>query len=280
MSDPREAGRRIPAGTSASASAPAPAPDPMHFDGRVDDYESARPPYPSALWETLRTHGLLQPGLRALDLGAGTGLATGPLLDAGLQVTAVEPGERLAERLRMRYPAASVVVSRAEDLDLPGASFDVVVAATAVHWFDLDIVLHIVERLLTPQGTFAVWRNVFGDPDVATPFRDRVETIVRRRASQPARRGALQPSRRLPDAENMDATAERLTRDGAFLVESATTYRWSMELDADRVERLFGTFSDWSQDEVAQAGAAVRELGGTVQEHYQSWLILVRPLRS
>nr|WP_205865104.1 class I SAM-dependent methyltransferase [Planctomonas sp. JC2975] len=250
----------------------------MHFDGRVDDYESARPPYPHELWETLRGNGLLRPGLRALDLGAGTGLATGPLLDAGLHVTAVEPGERLAERLRMRYPAASVLVSRSEDLDLPDASFDLVVAATAVHWFDLDVVLPMVERALAPNGTFAAWRNVFGDPDVPTPFRDRVEAIVRRRAPQPD--GRSEANQRHPDAESLDATIERLTRDGRFKVERATSYRWSIDLDAHRVELLFGTFSDWSADEAAQAGDAVRQLGGTVLEHYQSWLILLRPVRA
>ena len=241
---------------------------PMHFNERAEDYDSARPSYPAELWTTLREQGLLEPGLRALDLGAGTGQATGPLVAAGLSVTAVEPGPRLAERLRARYPGASVVADRAEDLGMPDASFDLVVAATAVHWFDLDVVLPKISRLLAPGGRFTVWRNVFGDPTVTTPFRQRVGDIVRRRDPR---------QRRSPDPEDLDATVERLTRGGMFELVQTSTYRWSVDLSAEHVRRLFGTFSDWSESEAAQAGAAVEELGGSVVEHYQSWLILLRP---
>ena len=84
----------------------------MHFDAHADTYADARPPYPAALWQRLRELGVLQPGRRALDLGARTGQATGPLLDAGVEVTAVEPGSRLAARLRDAHPGATVLVVR------------------------------------------------------------------------------------------------------------------------------------------------------------------------
>lgn len=40
---------------------------------------------------------------------------------------------------------------------------------------------------------------------------------------------------------------------------------------------LFGTFSDWTGEEVDRAAAAVQDLGGRVVEHYRSWLIVLRP---
>src|SRR4051794_40551303 len=119
----------------------------MHFDAHAETYASARPPYPRALWQRLRELGVLHPGRRALDLGAGTGQATGALLAAGMHVTAVEPGSRLAARLRQAHPGATVLVMRAEELDLPDASFDTLVAATSIHWMDLDVVLPKVHRL-------------------------------------------------------------------------------------------------------------------------------------
>lgn len=242
-------------------------PDPRHFERRAEVYDAARPPYPPALWERVRATGLMVPGRRALDLGAGTGQATGPLLDAGLRVVAVEPGPRLAARLREAHPEVEVIVARAEDVEFDAASFDLVVVATALHWMDLAVVLPTVRRALAPDGRLLVWRNVFGDPDApVTPFRQAVGMIV-------ARRSAVRPG----SAEDAARTAEAIARDGLFSIEEVSAFRWSIELDADRVRDLFSTFSDWSADEVDEAAAAARALGGSVVEHYSSWLIEAAP---
>ena len=55
--------------------------------------------------------------------------------------------------------------------------------------------------------------------------------------------------------------------------------RSGRQLDAQAVGRLFRTFSDWSQAEVEHAVAAVTDLGGTVTEHYSSWLLVLAPIR-
>lgn len=241
-----------------------------HFDGRAADYARARPLYPAALWERVQETGLLEPGRRAVDLGAGTGQATGPLLTAGLDVVAVEPGPNLAVLLQQSYPQARVVVATAEDVPLEADSFDLAVVATAVHWMDLGIVLPKVHRALREDGRLLVWRNVFGDPAApTTPFRERVAEIVRRRPTPP----------RPGDAEDAPATARSLTRSGLFRVEDMSGFRWDVQLDDDQVRLLFSTFSDWSPAEVNEAAAAVRELGGSVVEHYSSWLIIAEPHR-
>lgn len=243
--------------------------DPRHFEGLADEYAAARPPYPPALWDAIRELGVLQPEGRALDLGAGTGQATGPLLAAGLQVTAVEPGPRLAERLRMRHPGATVLVERAEDVDLPPESFDLAVVATAIHWMDLGIVLPKLHRALAPDGHLLVWRTVFGDAAApVTPFREQVAGIVRDRHV---------PNDSDTDTEDAAATAASLTASGLFTVADISRFRWDIELDADQVRRLFATFSNWTPEEVDRAASAARELGGRVVEHYSSWLIALRP---
>lgn len=242
--------------------------DGTHFEAHAAVYDEARPPYPAALWNAVRDLGVLEPGHDAVDLGAGTGQATGPIVAAGLNVTAVEPGPQLAARLKSAYPAATVVQERAESAMLPDRSFDLAVAATSIHWMDLDVVLPKVHRWLRPNGMFLVWRNVFGDPDVSTPFRDRIARIVADREAPP----------RADDAEELGATERALTRSGLFSREAAHTYRWSIELDHEQVHRLFTTFSNWTPDEVERAASAVAELGGRVVEHYMSWLIVARPL--
>lgn len=244
----------------------------MHFEAQAANYARARPPYPLALWDRVRDLELLRPGSHVLDLGAGTGQATGPLLEAGLRVTAVEPGPALAAQLRASHPAATVIVARAEDIELPESSFDFAVAATSIHWMDLDVVLPKLHRMLVPEGKFLVWRNVFGDPSVPqTPFRERVTEIVRARDS---------PPRPGPDAEGVEAASIELSRTGLFTADDIFAFRWSIELDDEQVHRLFSTFSDWKAEEVNQAAGAVRKLGGRVVEHYSSWLVVLSPHRS
>ncbi|MFF2486863.1 class I SAM-dependent methyltransferase [Microbacterium sp. NPDC058062] len=246
-------------------------PSATHFEEGAEEYDSARPPYPPALWDRLRMIGLLESGKSALDLGAGSGQATGRLLAAGMRVTAIEPGRRLATLLEDAHPAARVIVSRAEDVELPAGSFDLAVAATSVHWLNLDIMLPKISTILTPDGHFVVWRNVFGDADAAqTPFRSRVAEIVAARHA---------PERPGPPAEDLAAMTDALTASGLFAVEDVSTYRWTVELDAAAIGRLFRTFSDWSPAEVEQAVAAVRDLGGSVVEHYSSWLLVLAPTR-
>jgi SAM-dependent methyltransferase len=240
----------------------------MHFEGHADIYDLARPPYPLQLWNAVRDLGVLEPGHDAVDLGAGSGQVTGPLLAAGLRVTAVEPGHRLAARIKTAYPAATVLEDRAEAARLPERSFDLAVAATSLHWMDLGIVLPNVHRWLRPEGVFLVWRNVFGDAAVTTPFREAIARIV-------AERDAPPPSGL---GEDLEATSLALTGSGLFSSDGAQTFRWSMELDHQQVHRLFTTFSNWSSEEVDRAASAVRDLGGRVVEHYMSWLIVARPL--
>ena len=79
-------------------------------------------------------------------------------------------------------------------------------------------------------------------------------------------------------AESWESTAAELTSGGLFSAEEASTYRWRITLNEEQVRRLFTTFSDWSADEVDSAARAVRDLGGHVDEHYQSWLIVLRPV--
>ncbi|MFK4806779.1 hypothetical protein ACI3KX_13035 [Microbacterium sp. ZW CA_36] len=55
-------------------------------------------------------------------------------------------------------------------------------------------------------------------------------------------------------------------------------YRWTLEFDAAAIGRLFRTFSDWSAGEVEHAVEAANDLGGTVTEHYSSWLVVLAPI--
>ena len=70
------------------------------FDQAAELYDRARPGYPPALFTDLAELAGIGPGCRVLEIGCGTGQATGPLAKRGCQVVAVELGAALAAAAR------------------------------------------------------------------------------------------------------------------------------------------------------------------------------------
>jgi len=75
-------------------------------------------------------------GMRALDVGAGTGALTGELLRRGATVAAAEPSPEFCAALRSRFPQAEVHETPAEQLPFDDDSFDVALAQLVVAFMD------------------------------------------------------------------------------------------------------------------------------------------------
>jgi SAM-dependent methyltransferase len=103
----------------------------ISFNAAASTYHRGRPPYPDAVFELLTDRCGLRPGARVLEIGAGNGLAAGPLLAAGAQVVAVEPGQDLAAILTATHACdrLEVTIADFETADIAGG-FDLAVAAT------------------------------------------------------------------------------------------------------------------------------------------------------
>lgn len=74
----------------------------------------------------------VDPGMGALDVGAGTGALTAELVRRGADAAAVEPSPAFVEALRSRFPAVDVLQAGAEALPWPDDSFDVALAQLVV----------------------------------------------------------------------------------------------------------------------------------------------------
>jgi len=68
----------------------------------------------------------IRPGELVLDIGAGEGALTTPLIRAGARVVAVELHPGRVTRLRNQFPEVTVVHADARNLRLPGRPFRVV----------------------------------------------------------------------------------------------------------------------------------------------------------
>ncbi|MFC4585646.1 class I SAM-dependent methyltransferase [Sphaerisporangium corydalis] len=128
----------------------------LSFGAAADAYEKVRPSYPVRALEW----SLGVSPLKVVDLGAGTGLLTRLLAEAGHEVTAVEPDPLMREKLAERLPGRVVVAGSAEEIPLAAGEADAVVAGQAYHWFDPEPAHAEIARVLRPGGVFAPLWNL------------------------------------------------------------------------------------------------------------------------
>ncbi len=108
----------------------------------------------------------LRPGVRCLELGAGTGVFTERLARSECELVAVELSPATADRCRRRLgDRAEVIVGNVETGEgLEGRSFDAIVGVSVLHHVDLDATLASTFSLLRPSGRFA-----FSEPNIRNP---------------------------------------------------------------------------------------------------------------
>ena len=133
------------------------------FSTKAADYAAARPRYPAAVFEHLRESRILFPAVQIADIAAGTGLFTGQLLYRGYSVTAVEPNAPMlaaADVSLGKYRKYRSIAASAEATTLADASIDLITAAQAFHWFDVEAVRREWLRVLKPDGhVVLVWNT-------------------------------------------------------------------------------------------------------------------------
>ncbi len=157
---------------------------------RVAAHYRNRPGYPDALIQRL-SELAQRAGGRVLDLGAGTGHLTLPLVKQGHRLTAVEPARAMLAELRScaarEHLGVEAVNASAEHTGLPDNSFDLIVVADALQWIDPELAGQEVARLLEPHGVLAVVEARLGD----TPFMDKVRELL---SSQNPKAGMSPPT--------------------------------------------------------------------------------------
>lgn len=138
------------------------------FGEAADGYRRFRPDYPAAaVADGLRSADGLLPA-EVLDLGAGTGKLTAVLAAIGITgITTVEPDPAMLAHIAEVVPGATALAGSAEHIPLADTSVEAVTVGQAMHWFDLDLAVPEIARVLRSGGRLvAVW-NV---RDIAHPF--------------------------------------------------------------------------------------------------------------
>jgi len=137
-------------------------PSTQRFTDRVADYVRFRPDYPVELIGFLHGPCAISPSALVADIGAGTGISSKLLLDAGHPVVAVEPNAAMraaADAWLGAIPGYRSVAGTAEATTLDPASVGLVTAAQAFHWFDPERTRREFARVLEPGGAVALFWN-------------------------------------------------------------------------------------------------------------------------
>ena len=109
----------------------------------------------------------LRPGVRALELGCGTGVFLEKVAAGGASIAGIDLSSDLLARCAARMAgAASVALVRgnAERMPFPDGAFDAVYGSSILHHLDLQAALREVARVLRPGG-----RMAFAEPNILNP---------------------------------------------------------------------------------------------------------------
>lgn len=108
----------------------------MTFAVAAEAYDRFMGRYSEGLGRALARRAGAGPGMKALDVGAGTGKLTGVLAEmvGEENVAAVDPSEPFAAALEERFPAADVRLGAAEELPFADGSFDAVFSQLVVNF--------------------------------------------------------------------------------------------------------------------------------------------------
>jgi SAM-dependent methyltransferase len=101
-----------------------------------------------------------------LEIGAGTGKLTSVLIDEFARVVAVEPDPHMRSLFSALCPGAELLAGAAEALPVADASVDAVFVAEAFHWFDHEVAVAEIARVLRPGGALVLmWNQPTGRPE-------------------------------------------------------------------------------------------------------------------
>ncbi|MBS1836658.1 MAG: methyltransferase domain-containing protein [Actinobacteria bacterium] len=143
------------------------------FSSSASTYARIRPTYARPAIGAIKE--LVPRGGLVVDLAAGTGILTGQLVRAGLDVRAVEPLGAMARQLRLGLPRVPLALGLAEAVPIASGVVDLLAVGQAFHWFDAAAALAEAARVLRLDGVLAI---VFNARDASTPWVDELTRLV------------------------------------------------------------------------------------------------------
>jgi SAM-dependent methyltransferase len=173
---------------------------------------------------------------RVLEIGSGTGHATLPLAERGLELTCVELGADLAAFARRKlaaFPNVRIANERFESWE-PDGEYDAVVSFTAFHWIDPEVRFAKAARILRGGGALAVveTHTVLNDDPFWVEVQADYEAVVPGPRNRPPRR-----------VDEIGDLSEEIEASGVLRNVAVRRHLWDVRYTADEYVDLMGTYS-------------------------------------
>jgi len=132
----------------------------LSFGSVADNYDAFRPSYPSELVDEVLSYAGVGSGDRALESGAGTGIATALFVDRGVLTTAIEPSDEMAAVARRRLGESKVEFQICGlEQALVKEPYPLLYSAQAWHWVDPETRYQLAADALLSGGAIALFWN-------------------------------------------------------------------------------------------------------------------------
>jgi len=239
------------------------------FGEDAELYDRVRPTYPAQLYDDLSKYLVDNP--RVLEIGPGTGQATGPMVERGWDVTAVELSPDLAGVLRRKLPGVEVIVADFDTWELPAPTFDLVISATAFHWVDPSTRMQRCADVLRPGGALAVvsTHHVAGGSE---QFFVDVQECYERFTDDPVAGG-------LPGVDDVPLDSREFDESGRFGGVQFRRYVWEVEYSGSEYLELLSSYSGHRALTIERRdglygciGALIDAAGGSITKRYLTQL--------
>ncbi len=132
------------------------------FNRMAEYYDRYRPGYPEAIIRAVRDRIGFRPGIRILEIGAGSGKATAQFAPFGWEMLCLEPGEHLAAKGQRQFSGQNITfaAARLEDYPLMDNYFDAIISAQAFHWIEKPLGFRLCAAALQQGGWLMPFWNI------------------------------------------------------------------------------------------------------------------------
>jgi SAM-dependent methyltransferase len=247
------------------------------FDEDAEAYDRSRPVCPPQVFDDVVVLAGLGRGSKVVEIGPGTGQATRPLAERGIDVLGLELGPAMADRARRNLvvlPGVEIVTTTFEAWDAGGRRFDAVFSCNAFHWIDPELRFAKSAAMLRPGGHLVLVSTPWVVPTDAERFwwdvQDDFFAVGAERED---------PATKHPDLAR-DSSAS-LVRSGLFHDPIQRRYPFDVEFTADAYVDNLSTQSGMKRFEPDARRELFRRVhdritgnGGTVRAHLLALLTI------
>lgn len=152
------------------------------FDRIPEEFDQFRPRYCKELFDTLCDICRLGPDKKVLEIGPGTGQATGPVLATGCQYTAIELGENFTAFMKEKFSSwdnFQIINDDFETHIFPDNTFDLVYSAATIQWIPEETAFSKAIEMLKPGGCLAMFMTRSDEESANPGLRGKIDEVYK-----------------------------------------------------------------------------------------------------